>query len=327
MFVNSMTEDELLAIDLAEPTSDANRQKRIKMVRSLAHVAPGSPAAHLLLRFIHENDFQLNLQSLEVLKQRLDIAKKYFGELLVILRGLTSGWKRTIICEILTQAGVEKDEFLATLHQLDNKDESIAGAIWKITGKIELIKPILEGLLKEPREETCDLICEIGPNASFTAPALAGALASHDADLRWATACALGALGTGARLAIPNLIRALSDGSGLVAGCAAHALASIGTSAVPSLIDALKSNITRTKEFAADALANIGECAKDAVPRLNELLNDPSEDVVLWASIALGEIARSQQALPILEQAEKRPPSESVRQRIRRAIDKIKYQA
>src|SRR5262249_17408875 len=145
--------------------------------------------------------------------------------------------KRARLCEILTGAGVQRPEFLAALEAIGNKEESVARAIWKITGRIDAIKRILDELLEEPREETCDLICEIGPDASFTAPALVRGSASEGRDRRWACVCALGALGEGAKSAIPELIQSLKDGSGLVAGCAAHALANIGRNALPALIE------------------------------------------------------------------------------------------
>lgn len=322
-----LTEQQLLAVDLSAPTSDENRLQRIDIVRSLADVPVDSPLAHLLVRFLHEDEFQLNLQSLIILKKRLDIAKKFFAELLAILSGLLGGWKRTSLCEILADTKVQQSEFLNTLNELGNKDESTAKAIWNITGNIDAIMPILDNLLRTPREETCDLIYEIGPQASFTAPTLATALASDDADLRWAVVCALGALGEGAKIAIPQLIKSLNDGSGLVAGCAAHALAKIGRSSLPALIGALHSESSRTREFAADALGTMGEAALEAVPHLNALLTDSIQDVVDWASIAVGEITGSSHVLPLLALVEKTCAHESVRQRARQAINTIKQKA
>src|SRR5262245_9487540 len=168
----SLTEQQILAIDLTEPTSDANRRQRIEVVRALADVPLDSPATRLVLHLLRQDDSLVNLNALKVLKQRTDIVKNLFGEFLILLRELSGGWKRGRLCEILTGAGVQRPEFLAALEAIGNKEESVARAIWKITGRIDAIKRILDELLEEPREETCDLICEIGPDASFTAPAL-----------------------------------------------------------------------------------------------------------------------------------------------------------
>jgi hypothetical protein len=313
-------------VDLTEPTSDANRLQRIEVLHALADVAVDSPHVQLVLYFLQEDDWQLNYRTLEILKNRADLLQTLFSELLELLLRWPRGWKRAQVCGLFSQARIRPFEVLETLNNLANKDESTAEAIWNLTGNIDAIKPILEELLKSPSEETCDLIYKIGPSASFAAPPLAGALASDDADLRWAIVSALGALGEGAKSAIPHLIQCLNDGSGLVAGCAAYALAKIGRCSLPALVEALRSNNSRTREFAADALGSMGEAAKDAVPNLEALLNDSNRDVVHWASIAVGEITRSPRFVPHLKATVRDCALDSVRHRAQIAIEKIQQQ-
>jgi HEAT repeat protein len=309
-------------MDLEEPTSDKNYSDRLKAIQILQQLPSDSPAVHMLLRFLQDTESFLRVRATNVLKQRSDISLQLLPDLISLLKGSPDSVSRNI-CEVLAELGQNARAALETIQTLQNKDESAARAVWKITGNAELIKPTLLELLEEPREETCDLIYEIGADASFCLPSLRKALCVDDADVRWAAVDAISALGSKGRDAIPDLVRSLSDKSGVVAGRAAHALGKIGTSAVPALIDELCAGSRRAREFVADALGQIGESASDAVPYLQKLLSDETQDVVHWASIALGEITGTPSVLPVLKRISKETADDTLRHRVIGTIERI----
>jgi hypothetical protein len=106
---------------------------------------------------------------------------------------------------------------------------------------------------------------------------------------------------------LPDIIRALErkNSSFFPAAIAAGWRSADADPAVPFLIDALNDDGTterrlenaredktgwRPRAAAAEALGRIGPVAKEAVPRLTELLKDEFEGVRYQAAIALGEI-------------------------------------
>lgn len=310
---------------LGDPTSDENRPARIKIIDDLGQLSADHQDIRWLAHFLQEGDFDLQLRAFLTLQKRPDLVKALLNDLIALLNRPNDmvQWREWRVCDLLSQIGPEALPALPSLQKLAKKNKLVAITIWKISHNLDLIMPLLIDLAKEPSEELCDLIYDIGPDAAPIVPFLRKALDDADADLRWAAVDALGAIGDRAEEAISDLVRMLADKSGVVAGRAAHALAKFGTKAVPALIGALQSPHDRIKEFAADALALIGEQAKDAIPHLEPLLRHPKQDVAWWCAIAYGTIAQSQTTLPFLAQVVDRSPDESVRLRAREAIKNI----
>ncbi|MHC4504183.1 MAG: sister chromatid cohesion protein PDS5, partial [Planctomycetota bacterium] len=97
---------------------------------------------------------------------------------------------------------------------------------------------------------------------------------------------------TGAKAAVPSLLRALKDGSEDVRAAAASALSEIvpdTPDAVGPLAEALEDS--RVAETAADTLAKMGRAARSAIPALARALGNEDDYVRKCAAYALGEIA------------------------------------
>ena len=111
----------------------------------------------------------------------------------------------------------------------------------------------------------------------------------------WAAACALKGIGPDAEPAIDTLAGLLGHASGHVASSAGRALASIGAPALKATIAVLETGSPRAREFAADALGNFGPRAKEALPALARVGEDPSlsEECQPWIALAVAEIMSS----------------------------------
>jgi CHAT domain-containing protein/tetratricopeptide (TPR) repeat protein len=104
----------------------------------------------------------------------------------------------------------------------------------------------------------------------------------------------LGAIGPGARAAVPALLKKLNSPSYAVAAMSASALRSIGPTAVPGLTKALKDKDGKVRETVAGILGDNGARAKDALPALTEALKDEVLAVRLGVMVALCKIDRAQ---------------------------------
>src|SRR5207248_1248033 len=120
----------------------------------------------------------------------------------------------------------------------------------------------------------------VGPGARPALPPLVAALVNGAPPLRRAAGEALPKIdadwggGTAAEGALPALVARLKE-YGPRADEAAEALATIGAAAAPVLIGALASEDRAVREVAAKTLGRIGPAARCAVPALTAALNDP----------------------------------------------------
>ncbi len=140
---------------------------------------------------------------------------------------------------------------------------------------------------------------EMGPRAKPAVPALANLLV--DPAYGSQAAQALGAIGPEAKPAIPALVEAIkreqgkrsgtgSDTPSILSWQAGRALTKIGPASIPQLLILLEHDDRYVRMTAVNALGNLGPQAKDAVPALNEALNDEDELVRQWAHVALERI-------------------------------------
>ena len=140
---------------------------------------------------------------------------------------------------------------------------------------------------------------KLGRGAKPAVPALIEAL--KDAALRPQAAETLGNIGPEAEAAIPALVEAIMREQGKTSGTgsggpstfswrAGVTLAQIGPASIPELVTLLKHQDRYVRMTAASALREIGPRAKDAVPALNDALNDQDESVRRSVRVALDRI-------------------------------------
>jgi HEAT repeat protein len=203
----------------------------------------------------------------------------------------------------------EVEEALLKVAETDPEYQVSVSALRACSGMGIKAETLVEAMLRfiaktGCTESACDIIAELGPAGAGFLPHLQECLREGDADLKWAAASAMAALGPNATAAIPELLKSLGDQSGLIAGNAALALSQMGEPAVAPLTRSLSDDNPRTREFAADALGRMGTAAKSTVPNLVKRLGvEPVEEVRCWVAIALAEIDRRPDTLPILIEA------------------------
>jgi hypothetical protein len=142
-------------------------------------------------------------------------------------------------------------------------------------------------------------------HGSEAVPSLVDGLRDSDVNLRRNAALALHALGGGwwpfecgtqrvdISVALPTLVKALSDPDSGVRSWSAQAIGGMqaaGAPAVPELIELLMSGDEGDKNGATIALRQIGPAARDALPALREALTDPSSFVRRFAQMAIDSI-------------------------------------
>jgi HEAT repeat protein len=142
------------------------------------------------------------------------------------------------------------------------------------------------------RWKAADLLGQVGPDATDTAPALIEALKDEDLHVRTVAATSLGVLKPLPREAIPNLIALLGSGD-RDSVAAARTLSLFGPearSAIPALVEAMQAKDSEVRWNAIRTLGKIGPEARTAVPALIKALKDEDALVREHAAESLGEI-------------------------------------
>jgi HEAT repeat protein len=122
-------------------------------------------------------------------------------------------------------------------------------------------------------------------------PALARALGDKAARVN--AALALANLGRDANPAVPDVVRALTDGRDRRSLLNVLEVVDLGPEAadgVPALAECLKGTDRGERRDAARVLGRIGRAAEAAVPALREALWDPDAEVAKAAAWALGRV-------------------------------------
>jgi outer membrane protein assembly factor BamB len=128
---------------------------------------------------------------------------------------------------------------------------------------------------------------ELRPAKSKTLRELVGDLRSKKTVVRVAAADALGAMGTAAKAAVPDLVRGLADEDFWTGSAVADALSAVGEPAVPALIEVVENGQGTARLRAMIALGGIGPTAKAASPALRKALQDKTPRIRDVAAQAL----------------------------------------
>ncbi len=130
----------------------------------------------------------------------------------------------------------------------------------------------------------------IGPDAKEAVPTLTVLMQDSRPRVRKAAVSALGLIGSEAQTAIPTLIAGLGDPEWEVRDGSVRTLRLIGEPAISALVKALTHEQPKIRMNAAVSLGNMGYPAKDTLPALEELANDPDPEVSQRAQTAVIQI-------------------------------------
>lgn len=202
----------------------------------------------------------------------------------------------------------------ALIKSLQDQNKTVRIASIKTLGKIgpeaasstSALRKILKSPDDEVREKVLGSLGEIGPEAKLAIPDLIDILLKdRNADIRSATASALGSIDRKDPSVIAALIAAFKDEDANVAGLAALAIGmSKNDAAVPALMEVLEDSNPNLRARSVEALGLIGVKAKEVVPALTQALKDSDDDVRAKASEALGAFgAEAESAVASLTEA------------------------
>ena len=168
----------------------------------------------------------------------------------------------------------ERKDATFKLGQLDNADDRAVSALCRA--------------LKDPDGQVVSLAAmALGQIGEKGVPGLIIGIQDRNTHLRESATLGLAAAG---EPAVQPLIRLLSRVDKNVVGSASAALSTIGRPAVPGLIAALDDESYQVRGFALLTLGEIGPDARQAAPRVRELLADPHHGVRAIAKIVLPKI-------------------------------------
>jgi hypothetical protein len=183
-------------------------------------------------------------------------------------------------------------EVLAQAARADDGEMRLAAALQlqQTPGPVEVVVPALRGLLARTRPEA------LRSDGSMTLEQQAAA----------AAALAVTLYGQSAAAVVPELTIVVQERREYFAQeelviDALFALQGMGEAALPAktaLVDALEDRRPRVCSMAANTLAGLGEAARDAVPALNRLANDPRQSSDVRDTARMAVIRLSVSRLP-----------------------------
>ena len=171
------------------------------------------------------------------------------------------------------------------------------------------VAALVEGLKsgdKAIRRDASYQLSQLGTEAKAAVPDLVKALDDSEDQVWFNSITALARIGPAAASAVPALLRQLakvdrSNNHGQRWYRTAFALGSVGPAALPELTKALGSDKAQVRSGAAKAISWMGADAESAVPALAKLIADGDADVRDQAALALGKIGLA--ALPVLKES------------------------
>ncbi len=238
----------------------------------------GEPAVPFLIPSLYEKDSLFNSAYVKVWPSLPTILKSRLEQ--PILSGEVR--KRAVVA--LRDMGQKARPAVAALtERLQDKLGSVrlhsAIALGNIGPDAKGAVPALRPFLKQKhtvRVYTANALWKIEHNAREVLPVLEQGVKEENAPFRWAAAVFLGEMGPAAEAAIAALRAASQAADKETASCAVQALAEISPSTVPILIEVLHDPDPGMRISAAVALGKVGSPAKEAIPALSALLNDPA---------------------------------------------------
>lgn len=162
---------------------------------------------------------------------------------------------------------------------------------------VEPLAQLLKDESAEIRAHAAAALGEIGGPAKSAAPALVELLKDEDAQVRRQGVHAIMAIRPGPKVTVPLAVELLEDGDAGVRLRVLNAISEAGPAALPSLIEALSNK--KAAYWACLVLRDMGPAAKDAVPALTKLLDDPRPEIRREAILALAAMeGDSEPAVP-----------------------------
>lgn len=167
-----------------------------------------------------------------------------------------------------------------------------------VEGKEEAV-PLLVGLLAptesaEVRWNAAMVLGDLGPAAEQAVPPLIQALEEKESLLRLAAVDALGKIGPAAKPAVPQMAALLKGDEPVRVLKSLRRLRGVNQAAFSAIQEMLGHEDGEVRENACEALGEMGTDAKNAIPRLTDLLKDPVEKVRIEAERALKRVKESQ---------------------------------
>jgi HEAT repeat protein len=255
----------------------------------------GSNAVPALITFLDSEDFSVRYAAVGGLGDIGSEAADAIPKLIEILKeeGESSHEAKRTLSQIGAVAVPALIELLSSEDQLTRQSAAITLG-WIGTEAEDAVPFLVEALNQETDYEYYyDVIAgalgEIGKNPEIAVPALVELYRSRKTV---AAIEALGNFGSAAKIAIPDLVAALSQDF-YSSYYASLALGNIGRDSVPYLIEALKNENEDVRASAVFSLVVVGKNGEAAVPALKRAIYDRKSEVRVRAAVALVQIDKN----------------------------------
>jgi HEAT repeat protein len=321
--------DKMVVLGLAYALKDDDKQVRLNAVSALQQIGAGAGlAAPALLNAVNDSDANVRQQAIYALNQVRGEPDVMVPALAKFLKDPSSSIRQNIV-NVLAGYGAPAVPHL--IDALKDSEPQVrygaVSALQRSGGDLKDALPALLPMLKEGSNfQKRNVILVLGRIGEPAVPHLLTALKNPDQVIRGAAVQAFRTVGAAGEKAVPELVTiALKDPAVQVRQQTAYALIAMGPNACGKYLDAIKDmKDDATRQTALQALSFSGTPTKVAVPFLISTLKEGTVNHRSMAARVLGNIgAEAKEAIPALE-AVRNDPNAAVRTNVEAALKKIK---
>jgi HEAT repeat protein len=297
--------------ELNKQLADADANRRLGAAAALASLGPAAlPSKPALEQALKDEDARVRVRAAGALWLAERKAGPILPTLVQAVQDKDVGVQRRAV-ELIGLLGPQAKEAVPGLIEALKRKDAILRqravvALGRMGPAASAAVPALVAAVNEElsprglRFQAVQALGQIGPEAGAAVPSLLPLVGDGDSQVRAAAVQALGRIGPEIKAVSTAVVKALDDPEPAVRTAAVEAVARAGPGCSGDLAKRLQDKDANIRRRVAAQLSQFGPAAKEALPALQQAVEDEDRGVAVQAAEALWKIDRQKTGLPAL---------------------------